>query len=712
MPWRPVSAESLTVNPPVFSWPENGSGPYTIEVVGAAKTATVYHSKRNWLTLDQVLPVAAYRWRVRDRTGNEYGGWREFFIDKSATQYLIPDSYVLFHKARNAVRPRTLDLALLRRRANDSVYSSILRQARASVGTELPNEPRGKSTLEGHSDAARAEQLTENRLIVFREESRILSYALAGVVTGDRVAIEEARRRALNLAVMDPKGMTGFEAHDQAGRSVAWSLALVFDWLYTEWSSEERKLLLDAITPRMRGMLGNGPYGIDNSFRLDVNPFDSHGVTTLSRSAVICTALAGEDGFFDQCFLDVVPRYLAWPVPWGGSDGGFANGTEYSQWTFLDTEMPVWNLLSTAIGLNKRSHIWARNHGQFLYYFLPPGTPTGLFGDGAENSNRSVWATQAKAYAEYFPSPLANWYAHQYTNENQASLALMLAIGSNREQAPVRLPDGVPLGILMPSIGWAAMHSSLEDPNRTSIYFKSSPYGSFNHSHADQNSFVVHSRGRALAIDSGYYDYYESPHWKDWYKQTRAHNAITVDNGLGQLHDTMIAKGRVTKFEHRAAFDIVTGDATAAFGNILRQAVRSIVYLRPDTALIFDALESAVPRVWEWNLHALSHMKVIDSRSVVIEGGEVRLCVKFLESPDGKFSQTDRFEVEPLGMKPKQWHGRFSTQDRLASANFLVLLDVGCRKPTVMVGREGGRHLVSLAGRQFAFDIRGQVEAL
>ena len=40
------------------------------------------------------------------------------------------------------------------------------------------------------------------------------------------------------------------------------------------------------------------------------------------------------------------------------------------------------------------------------------------------------------------------------------------------------------------------MHSSLSDPNRLSIFFKSSPYGSYNHSHADQNSFVIHHRGR------------------------------------------------------------------------------------------------------------------------------------------------------------------------------------------------------------------------
>lgn len=56
------------------------------------------------------------------------------------------------------------------------------------------------------------------------------------------------------------------------------------------------------------------------------------------------------------------------------------------------------------------------------------------------------------------------------------------------------------------------MHSALADPQRVSLLFRSSPFGSLNHAHADQNSFVLYAKGEVLAMDSGVYDFYDSPH--------------------------------------------------------------------------------------------------------------------------------------------------------------------------------------------------------
>jgi hypothetical protein len=127
---------------------------------------------------------------------------------------------------------------------------------------------------------------------------------------------------------------------------------------------------------------------------------------------------------------------------------------------------------------------------------------------------------------------LSRWYVKQQSGEDYARLHILL---SPREYTSlVSLPSTQPNGAFFPVVGWSAMHSSLTDRNRTSVFFKSSPFGSINHSHADQNSFVMYSKGKVLAMDSGYYDYYNSPHWRDYYKTTKAHNAITFDGGWGQ----------------------------------------------------------------------------------------------------------------------------------------------------------------------------------
>lgn len=180
---------------------------------------------------------------------------------------------------------------------------------------------------------------------------------------------------------------------------------------------------------------------------------------------------------------------------------------------------------------------------------------------------------------------------------------------SPREYGPSpALPSTQANGAWFPSVGWASMHSALGERLRTSVHFKSSPFGSVNHSHADQNSFVMFSKGKVLAMDSGAYDYYNSPHWRNYYKQTRAHNAITFDGGSGQsLGATGLgeraAAGRLTRFAQGAGFDLVTGEAAAAYGGALARATRTLVFIRPTTLVAVDQLDSPIARKYEYNLH-------------------------------------------------------------------------------------------------------------
>ena len=64
-----------------------------------------------------------------------------------------------------------------------------------------------------------------------------------------------------------------------------------------------------------------------------------------------------------------------------------------------------------------------------------------------------------------------------------------------------------------PSAGLASFHTALGDKqNDISFLMRSSPYGGVSHGHADQNAFVVEAYGRGLAIATGYYPWYGSPH--------------------------------------------------------------------------------------------------------------------------------------------------------------------------------------------------------
>jgi len=628
----------------------------------------------------------------------------EFPVSDRLATFTGSNVDVLLAETKSKNHPSSVDVAALQAkyRLDPSTFSGLIARMMAWSQEALPIEPsvRPDQLPQGQKRVAQIQAIQK---LVFDEEGKILPAALAWLATGNRQALDEAKRRALNLASWNTRGATSYRAHDQAGRSIAWTLALAYDWLYPELGLAERARLAAAISDRLSEMLGKGPYGLDDGRKRDSNPYDSHGAVTLARVSAICAVMAGVSPQFDTCFRDTVPRYLKRPVPWGGDDGGYANGTNYGQWDVSFTHLIVWDLLRESLGVDLTKTPWAQGYGKFITYFLPPGTPTGLFGDGAEKNWRQVWATQARAYAARVPSPLADWYARQQFGEDETSLQLLLAPYRDWNKTPAQIPADTPNAILMPSIGWVAMHSNLADRGRTSVYFKSSPYGSFNHSHADQNSFVINAQGQPLAIDSGYYDYYGSPHWKNWYKQTRAHNAITFDGGQGQMFDTMAAKGKITQFETTPAYDLVTGDATKAYGGALTRAVRSMVYVRPGTLLVFDSLASTTPRTWEWNIHAMEAMKVTGKRSIEIDKDGERLCVEVLNSPGVEFSQTDQFTAATSGVYPKQWHGAFKSSARSRDFGMLTLLSVGCEHPSVEVTNKPGAMEVAVGGYRFAF---------
>jgi hypothetical protein len=177
------------------------------------------------------------------------------------------------------------------------------------------------------------------------------------------------------------------------------------------------------------------------------------------------------------------------------------------------------------------------------------------------------------------------------------------------------------------------------------------------------------------------------------------------------MHDTMAAKGKITQFQTTPAFDLVTGDATQAYGGALTKAIRSMVFVRPGVLLVFDSLASDVPRKWEWNIHALKAMTVTSSRSIELEMGGERLCVERLSGPDMMFSQTNQFTFNPNGDYPKQWHGVFKSAPKSKSIQMLTKLSVNCERPPIEVTEDSEGLAVSLDGHRFVFSNSGVVPA-
>ncbi len=667
-PVRPADCTTTAQTPPDFTWPpQDGDKTYEVILAHPDGRRETRSTKQNWLAWDRALAPGNYTWQVKFSPGGETSKPRRFTIAKDAVAFVMPDGQAALKRARAAPRPRTWasgpESPLRAFRAERARgFAAMLQEVDGKIERAVEDEPR-------------AESMNVNYEATIAEQKRTLNAALAWAATKQGKYGADATRRLLAQAAWSATGPISFKNNDTASRNVAWTLALGYDWLHDYLTPAQKAMVLDAIRVRTRDMFDK--LIVNNA--ITAYPYDSHGNLTLTMTAAIAALVVGDLPEADAWFTVAVPKAVVWTSPWGAHDGGFGNGTAYGLWD-TQSNLVAWYVLRNAAAIDLAKKEWVRNHGRYLTYFVPPGAPGGAFGDGAEQKQDELQARVADALASFVPTPLGRWYAAQFNAADPARLELLLA--PRGAQAGAAYPAETSDDAFFPSIGWVAMHSSLADPQRASIYFKSSPYGSYNHSHADQNSFIVNYRGERLAIKSGYYDDYRTPHWTGWYKQTRSANAVTFDGGQGQGASGKQFAGEIERFESTAAGALAVGRAEKAYGGALTKAQRSMVYLRPGVVLVHDVVASSVPRTWEWNIHALNRMKKFSDRKISITSGRAQMCVEMVSSPEVAFTQTDQFAVPPGrsstdAKQPNQWHGTFATTQKTQGAEFIAVMRIG-----------------------------------
>jgi hypothetical protein len=96
--------------------------------------------------------------------------------------------------------------------------------------------------------------------------------------------------------------------------------------------------------------------------------------------------------------------------------------------------------------------------------------------------------------------------------------------------SPAGTADSLPSFVSrhMPASGFSIMRS---DWTRDALYANIN-YGSWNgaHTHNDMLDFELYAYGRALAVDAGLGLTYDDPLYTTWYKSSRAHNMVTVND--------------------------------------------------------------------------------------------------------------------------------------------------------------------------------------
>lgn len=676
----PADGSEAGVNPPGFAWwRAEGAASYRVVIRGDSGR-TVYEADqlKDPVHLPvRTLPPGDYTWDVEAISGNgatiARRGVQRFTVPSGAPELPWEDPKTILARVPDG-RPRYIFLKADLPRIRESLkttrrraWEDVRARAEQALKLPLPEPPRY------HTFDTRVRQRM-GYVHYFRDFRGYLDQgmsvlALAYLLSGQERYGLAAKKILLEVESWGVGGPMSVLSSfgDEPGLSMARHGHRAYDWLYPLFDESERARVRKMTIDRARQVLERLRKRDYLAF-----PAESHNgrlIAYLSEYAVVLTGEAPDAAEW----LDYSLRALTTFYPhWAGADGGWAEGIGYAL-AYNTIYLPALESLRTATGFDLYNRPFFRNVRRFFLYCASPIGEIRPFGDGAERGGvGSQGATLLAHFGRRFGDPASVWWAGQ-TGEKAAGSEAMVSLITEDNVKPAP-PSDLPSAAVFRGIGWAALHSALDKPKQdTFLLFKSSPYGSVSHSHADQNSFAILKGGHALAIPSGHYGpAYGMPHHAEWTRQTKANNSVLV-NGEGQIVREATARGRITEFRHQRAITYLCGDAAPAYGGKLKRFLRHVLFLRPGVFIVLDELEAPEPAEFQWLLHTFDKMSVAPDASMVTSTRHgATLTARLMCDAGLAFGQTGQFDT-PLNEgnpseyhedRPNHWHFTATTRQR------------------------------------------------
>ena len=693
---RPQNGAEFDISPVGLAWlPCPSASGYRVEIFDAGGHR-IYSKEAGADPLhcpDRVLPPGTYDWDIvaLDGEGKELTrrGRQSFTIQPNAAELPWIEPKELLGRVPKA-RPRIL------------LVKPQLDEIRAGLTTTRRNAWRDckaaaeKALSRGVPEFPKYHRI-EDPVVRRLEYQKYFGYfrryvngalmdlALAYAVSGEDRYADGAKRILLEIASWPTADddVTSVSARwgDEPGLSFSKCAHIAYDWLHDALDDRERKLVFKMCRARAWQTYRR----LERKDYLTY-PGESHDGRLIAYLTDMSLAMAHETADAETWLTYSLKALLTFYPHWAGTDGGWAEGTAYGLWynTFY---IPAFEGLRQLAGYDIWQRPFFRNVRYFFFYCTANHGEIRPFGDSAEKGGPGVH--RGSGYGEFmafhahrYEDPYIGWWVKQipgYDGSRDGVLSLL-----HGDDLPSKPPRDLPDSRAFRSVGWAGLHSNVADPaNDTCLIFKSSPYGSVSHSHADQNAFAIMKGGAALAIPSGYYGpSYGKPHHAEWTRSTKANNCILVD-GQGQVVRSAAATGAIVDFEDASAYSYVSGDATPAYQGRLKRWVRRILFLRPGLFLLLDEIDTAAPVRCQWLLHAFEKMDV-DGSQIISRRKGAKLDVRLACLGGLRLSQTDEFDTPynhgiPEAYhedKPNHWHVTAETAKKSTATRIAAVMAV------------------------------------
>lgn len=492
----------------------------------------------------------------------------------------------------------------------------------------------------------------EMRGVTSRVQLEALEYLTSGKKSVARKAI---------TAMLDTLQNTNYGTKGDLSRASGSMLmcgAMVYDWCYDQMKESEKKAYINEFIRIAKTMECGYP-------PKNTEPLAGHSSEWMVLRDMLSAGIAIYDEYPDM-YNHVVSMMYKDYIPARNfiySGHNYHQGTSYANVRFSNDLISLWIMSRMGAGA-----IYDSAQQFVLYDFLYRRRPDGLVlpaGDVNPGIGGSYGLPAMLAYSYYKDPYLAYEYYRNPKIDNHCLIFDILWRDTDIEpMSPETLPltkySGTPFGWMIARTGWG--------DNSVVAEMKINEHFVGNHQHLDGGSFQIYYNG-PLAIDAGAYHGtsggYNSPHNKNFFKRTIAHNSLLIydpeekfacwnyggsdktefaandggqrmpgdrwdtcrsfDSLLSDAYTTGKALAHGTSEDYIAPdYSYLKGDITQAYSDKVKEVKRSFVFLNlksenvPAAMIIFDKIVSAKPEFKkQWLLHSIEKPEISNDGFVV-----------------------------------------------------------------------------------------------
>lgn len=492
----------------------------------------------------------------------------------------------------------------------------------------------------------------ENRGVTSRVQLEAMDYLLNKKKSVARKAI---------VAMLDTLRNTNYGKKGDLSRASGQMLmcgAMVYDWCYDQMKDSEKKAYINEFVRISKTMECGYP-------PKNTEPIAGHSSEWMVMRDMLSAAIAIYDEF-PEMYNHVMTMLCRDYIPvrnYVYAGHNYHQGTSYANVRFSNDLFSLWILDRMGAGA-----VYDPAQQFVMYDFLYRRRPDGMVlpaGDVNPGIGGSYGLPAMLAYSYYKDPYLAYEYKRNTKIDNHCLIFDVLWRDYTIEpKSPETLPltkySGTPFGWMIARTGW--------DKNSVIAEMKINEHFVGNHQHMDGGAFQIYYKG-PLAIDAGAYHGtsggYNSPHNKNFFKRTVAHNSLLVfdpnekfaswnyggtdktefaDNDGGQrmpgdrwetcrsfadLLSDEYTTGQVLAHgiggDYMAPeYSYLSGDITKAYSDKVKEVKRSFVFLNlksekvPAAMVVFDKVVSKNPEFKKhWLLHSIEEPKVSENGIII-----------------------------------------------------------------------------------------------